>query len=126
MHLSTVEARLSQKDYATIMNTIQTRGYAERGESEGSPREIIVLSLTDDQVDREVVEEKTGSNRGKLIPTPAGELISGFLREHFEPVIDYGFTARVEKDFDEIASDTLPRNEMLDNFYSRFHSLIEK
>lgn len=112
--------------YATIMNTIQTRGYAERGDSEGIPRDVVVLQLIDGVVDREIVQEKTGSNKGKLIPTPAGELISGFLTDHFDRVIDYGFTADVEKDFDNIASDNLARNAMLEQFYSPFHKLIEK
>ena len=112
--------------YATIMNTIQTRGYAERGESEGEPRDIIVLQRIDGNVERNIQTEKTGSTRGKLIPTPAGELISGFLTDHFKPVVDYGFTANVEKDFDDIASDKLTRNAMLHNFYEPFHARIEQ
>lgn len=112
--------------YATIMNTIQTRGYAERGESEGEPRDIIVLQRIDGNVERDIQTEKTGSTRGKLIPTPAGELISGFLTDHFKPVVDYGFTANVEKDFDDIASNKLTRNAMLHNFYEPFHARIEQ
>ena len=88
--------------YATIMNTIQTRGYAEKGDSEGIPRDVVLLQLIDNKVEREIVQEKTGSNKGKLVPTPAGELISGFLTDHFDRVVDYGFTADVEKDFDEL------------------------
>ena len=112
--------------YATIMNTIQTRGYAERGESEGKPRDVIVLQRIDGNVERDIQTEKTGSTRGKLIPTPAGELISGFLTDHFKPVVDYGFTANVEKDFDDIASNKLTRNAMLHNFYEPFHARIEQ
>ena len=112
--------------YATIMNTIQTRGYAERGESEGEPRDVIVLQRIDGNVERSIQTEKTGSTRGKLIPTPAGELISGFLTDHFKPVVDYGFTANVEKDFDDIASNKLTRNAMLHNFYEPFHARIEQ
>ena len=112
--------------YATIMNTIQTRGYAEKGDSEGTPRDVILLQLIDDKVDRETVQEKTGSNKGKLVPTPAGELISGFLTDHFDRVVDYGFTADVEKDFDDIAGDRLARNTMLEKFYAPFHALIEQ
>lgn len=112
--------------YATIMNTIQTRGYAEKGDSEGTPRDVILLQLIDDKVDRETVQEKTGSNKGKLVPTPAGELISGFLTDHFDRVVDYGFTADVEKDFDDIAGDRLARNKMLEKFYTPFHELIEQ
>ena len=112
--------------YATIMNTIQTRGYAEKGDSEGTPRDVILLQLIDDKVDRETVQEKTGSNKGKLVPTPAGELISGFLTDHFDRVVDYSFTANVEKDFDDIAGDRLARNKMLEKFYTPFHELIEQ
>ena len=112
--------------YATIMNTIQTRGYAEKGDSEGIPRDVILLQLIDNKVEREIVQEKTGSNKGKLVPTPAGELISGFLTDHFDRVVDYGFTADVEKDFDDIAGDRLARNKMLEKFYTPFHELIEQ
>ena len=112
--------------YATIMNTIQTRGYAEKGDSEGVPRDVILLQLIDNKVEREITQEKTGSNKGKLVPTPAGELISGFLTDHFDRVVDYGFTADVEKDFDDIAGDRLARNTMLEKFYAPFHALIEQ
>ena len=112
--------------YATIMNTIQTRGYAEKGDSEGVPRDVILLQLIDNKVEREIIQEKTGSNKGKLVPMPAGELISGFLTDHFDRVVDYGFTADVEKDFDDIAGDRLARNTMLEKFYAPFHALIEQ
>ena len=112
--------------YATIIDTIQTRGYVERGEGEGEPREVIVLQLQKNDVNREVVEEKTGSTKGKLVPTPAGELIADFLSDHFGQVVDYKFTANVEEEFDQIAEATRPRNAMLDNFYAPFHKLIEE
>lgn len=111
--------------YATIIGTIQTRGYVERGEGEGAPRDVRVLQLIDGSVERETVQEKTGSTRGKLIPTPSGELIAGFLGDHFEQVVDYGFTANVEQEFDQIAEDKLDRNKMLAEFYTPFHKLIE-
>ena len=112
--------------YATIIDTVQTRGYVEKGESEGEPREVIVLQLLNGEVDREVQQEKTGSTRGKLIPTPAGELIAGFLGDHFSQVVDYDFTATVEEEFDAIADNKLARNAMLEHFYGPFHKLIEK
>jgi len=111
--------------YATIIDTVQTRGYVERGESEGEPREVIVLQLQKGEVSREIVEEKTGSTKGKLVPTPAGELIADFLGNHFKQVVDYKFTADVEEEFDQIAEATRPRNTMLNNFYTPFHKLIE-
>lgn len=112
--------------YATIMDTIQTRGYVERGESEGTPRDVIVLSLLDGELDREIVQEKTGSDKGKLVPTPAGELIASFLVDHFTEIVDYDFTANVEEEFDQIAENRLERNEMLQHFYTPFHKLIEQ
>lgn len=112
--------------YATIIDTIQTRGYVVRGEGEGTERDAIILSLKNGNVDREVIQEKTGADRGKLIPTPAGELIADFLGEHFEQVVDYDFTARVEEQFDQIAEDKLARNAMLTAFYTPFHKLIEQ
>lgn len=136
--------------YATIIDTVQTRGYVERGEGEGEPREVVVLRLSPQEygvgseehedgakrvtrggneielLTREIVEEKTGSTKGKLIPTPAGELIADFLGTHFEQVVDYGFTAAVEEHFDDIAENKLARNTMLQEFYDPFHKLIEK
>ena len=112
--------------YATIIDTVQTRGYVEKGEGEGTPREVIVLTLIDREVEREVIEEKTGSTKGKLTPTPSGELIADFLSNHFKQVVDYQFTANVEEEFDAIAEAKLAKNAMLKNFYTPFHELIEK
>ena len=112
--------------YATIIDTVQTRGYVVRGEGEGVEREAVVLALKDSQVEREVITEKTGADRGKLVPTPAGELIADFLGDHFEQVVDYDFTAEVEEKFDRIASNKMARNTMLSEFYTPFHKLIEQ
>lgn len=111
--------------YATIIDTVQTRGYVVRGEGEGTERDAIVLSLKNGDVERDVVKEKTGADRGKLVPTPAGELIADFLGDHFEQVVDYDFTAKVEEQFDQIAENKLARNAMLKAFYTPFHTLIE-
>jgi DNA topoisomerase-1 len=112
--------------YATIINTVQVRGYAIKGESEGEPRDVITLKLQNDKLEREIIQEKTGSDRGKLVPTGQGKVLNDFLVDHFDPVVDYGFTARVEEEFDEIAEGKLKRNDMLDEFYEPFHKLIEK
>lgn len=112
--------------YATIIDTVQTRGYVVKGEGEGTPRDVIVLNFDGQQVNREVVQEKTGADRGKLVPTPAGELIADFLGDHFEQVVDYDFTANVEEEFDRIAENKLARNAMLSAFYTPFHKLIEQ
>ena len=111
--------------YATIIDTIQSRGYVEKGEGEGKEREVIVLSYKPSaSIEREIATEKTGADRGKLVPTPSGELIADFLTDHFEQVVDYGFTASVEEHFDDIAESKLERNKMLEDFYTPFHELI--
>ena len=112
--------------YATIIDTIQTRGYAEKGTGEGEPRDVIVLHYNGETVERDVIQEKTGANKGKLMPTPSGELIADFLGDHFTQVVDYGFTANVEEEFDQIASDKLAKSTMLKSFYTPFHKLIEQ
>lgn len=112
--------------YATIINTVQVRGYAQKGENEGIPRDIIVLSLSKGSISREVVAEKTGSDRGKLVPTASGQVLSDFLTGYFNKVVDYGFTAKVEEEFDLVAAGKLERNKMLATFYTPFHKLIEK
>ena len=112
--------------YATIIDTVQTRGYVEKGDSEGQPRDVIVLSYNGEEVSRDVVQEKTGSTRGKLIPTPSGELIADFLTDHFTQIVDYDFTANVETEFDKIAAADLAKSAMLHGFYTPFHKLIEQ
>ena len=112
--------------YATIIDTVQTRGYVEQGDSEGQPRDVIVLSYNGEEVSRDIVQEKTGSTRGKLIPTPSGELIADFLTDHFTQIVDYDFTANVETEFDKIAAADLAKSAMLHGFYTPFHKLIEQ
>lgn len=112
--------------YATIISTVQARGYVEKGESEGAPRDIITFTLKKGAVSRDIVQEKSGSNKGKLIPTASGKVISDFLTGHFDQIVDYGFTAEVEEDFDNIATGKLERKKMLKEFYTPFHTLIEK
>lgn len=111
--------------YATIINTVQVRGYAKKGESEGTPRDTIVLNLKGKNVEREVIQENTGSDKGKLIPTASGQVLSDFLTGHFDEVVDYDFTATIEEEFDQIADGKLERNTMLMHFYKPFHKLIE-
>ena len=112
--------------YATIINTVQVRGYAEKGEGEGTPRDVIVLSLKNNEVNRSIDQEKTGADRGKLVPTASGQVVSDFLTGHFDKIVDYDFTANVEEKFDTIAAGSLDRNDMLQDFYTPFHKLIEK
>ncbi len=112
--------------YATIINTVQVRGYAERGEGEGEPRDVITLTLAKESAERAVVQENTGADRGKLIPTAAGKVLNDFLVDYFDQVVDYDFTAEIEEEFDLIAANKLERNKMLEEFYHPFHKLIEK
>ncbi len=108
--------------YATIMTAIQARGYVEKGESEGEERQITQFKLENNQISEEKVTEKFGANKGKLMPTPIGELIAGFLVDHFKNIVDYKFTANIEKDLDLIADSKLDRVKMLRDFYGPFNS----
>jgi len=112
--------------YATIINTVQVRGYAVKGEGEGTPRDIILIQLKNSSIERIIDNEKTGSDRGKLVPTPGGEVLNDFLMDNFTKVVDYDFTAHVEEEFDLIAGGKLDRNDMLIEFYKPFHDLIEQ
>lgn len=112
--------------YATIMSAIQTRGYVVKGESEGEPREVIQLKLEKGKINREIVTEKTGSTKGKLLPTPIGELLAGFLTDNFNNIVDYKFTANIEEDLDKIAEAKLERVKMLRDFYGPFQKEVLK
>ena len=112
--------------YASIMSAIQARNYAIKGESEGEPRDVNELILKDSKITEKTIEEKTGSNKGKLIPTPVGELVSDFLTDHFNQIVDYGFTAGVEEKLDQIAEKKLEKIKMLRDFYTPFVELVKK
>lgn len=112
--------------YASIMSAIQSRGYVVKGESEGEPRDIIQLTLKSGKIAREIVSEKTGSTKGKLIPTPIGELLAAFLTDNFQNIVDYQFTANIEEDLDKIAERELDRVKMLRDFYGPFSKEVEK
>lgn len=111
--------------YATIISTVQTRGYVERGTGEGTEREVVELTYDGENTARQIVTEKTGADKGKLVPTPAGELIADFLGHHFNEIVDYGFTANIENHLDRIADNKLERNKLLNEFYGPFHARIE-
>ena len=111
--------------YASIMSAIQSRGYVKKGEGEGIKRDVIELKLENSSISREVVSEKAGATKGKLIPTPVGELVSDFLTDNFDQIVDYGFTADVEQKLDLIAERKLDRIKMLRDFYTPFSELID-
>ena len=110
--------------YASIMSAIQSRGYVVKGESEGEEREVIEFVLENSQIKKQVVKEKSGADKGKLIPAPIGELLTGFLVENFKNIVDYKFTANIEKDLDLIADHKLERVKMLKDFYGWFSKEI--
>ena len=110
--------------YATILSAIQSRNYVVKGDSEGEEREIVELNLKNNEITEEKITEKFGANKGKLIPTPIGELVSGFLLDNFKNIVDYKFTANIEKDLDLIAEAKLDRKKMLKDFYGPFSSDI--
>ncbi len=112
--------------YASIMQAIQSRGYVVKGESDGEPRDVIQITLEKGQTKREIVTEKTGSTKGKLIPTPIGELLAGFLTDNFNNIVDYQFTANIEEDLDKIAEHQLERVQMLRDFYGPFQKEVIK
>ncbi|MBR3322145.1 type I DNA topoisomerase [Candidatus Saccharibacteria bacterium] len=110
--------------YASIMTAIQARGYVVKGESEGEEREIIELKATNGKVVKSLNKEKFGANKGKLIPTPIGELVAGFLTDNFKNIVDYKFTANIEKDLDLVADAKLERVKMLQDFYKPFRETV--
>ena len=110
--------------YASIMTAIQARGYVVKGESDGEEREVTEYKLENGQISKSTVTEKYGANKGKLLPTPIGELIAGFLVDNFKNIVDYKFTANIEKDLDLIAEHKLDRVKMLRDFYGPFNDTV--
>lgn len=111
--------------YAPTITTIQKRGYVERKEVEGTERKYSVLSLTNGTPQKEVRTEITGADKNKLFPTDIGIIVTDFLAENFTQIMDYNFTAKVEKEFDEIAEGLLEWQTMLSEFYKPFHENVE-
>lgn len=113
--------------YAPTITTIMKRNYVEKREKEGTPRVIHMLRLDDkQQIAKNEKTEMTGADKGKLVPTDLGMVVTDFLTLHFKNVMDYNFTARVEAEFDEIADGKLAWNKMIHAFYGPFHLSIEE
>ena len=106
--------------YASTITTIQNRDYVEKGQSEGILKPYISLRLKDQAITEEQKSEKTGSDKSKLKPTDIGIVVTEFLETNFSDVMDYGFTADVEKEFDLIAKGDKVWNEMISQFYDGF------
>ena len=111
--------------YASIITTIQKRGYVVKENREGIKREYQYLQLIDGNVLSEIKTENTGAEKNKMFPTDIGVVVNEFLVGHFDNILDYGFTAGVEKEFDEVAEGKKKWNEMIQNFYGDFHLKVE-
>jgi DNA topoisomerase-1 len=111
--------------YASTINTVQTRGYVERGELEGQPRHISHLVLESKAISESKETIQYGKDTNKLFPTDTGKVVTDFLVKHFADVMDYDFTKSVEAELDEIALGNKDRVDVLREFYTPFHSLVE-
>ncbi len=112
--------------YAPTISTIQNRGYVVKEDRTGEVRKYHILSLKNNQLVEEIKEEITGAEKNKLFPTDIGALVNDFLVEHFGKIVDFNFTANVEKEFDEIASGNLKWEKMIKRFYQPFHQIVEE
>ncbi len=112
--------------YAPTISTIMKRDYVEKKDKEGARREVITLTLTkNNEIKRRVTTENTGAEKAKLFPTDLGLVVNDFLNQHFQRVMDYSFTARIEEEFDKIAEGKEQWNAMIADFYSPFHQQVE-
>lgn len=111
--------------YAPTISTIQNRGYVVREEREGKQRNFRVLTLKGQNITKEEKTENTGAERGKLFPTDIGNVVNDFLVQYFQGIVDYNFTAGVEKQFDEIAQGLEEWTTMIRNFYNPFHKEVQ-
>jgi DNA topoisomerase-1 len=112
--------------YAPTISTIQQREYVEKGDKPGTERKYNVLTLKANQIKEEVRTELTGSEKGKLLPTDIGTVVNDFLLEYFPEIMDYNFTANIEKEFDEVAEGEKEWTGLMKEFYSQFEPLVEK
>lgn len=111
--------------YAPTISTIQNRGYVVKEEREGRSRDYRVLTLENSEISAVTKTEITGAEKGKMFPTDIGIVVNDFLVEHFKGIVDFNFTAKVEKEFDEIAHGLTEWTDMLREFYGPFHSEVQ-
>ena len=110
--------------YAATISTIQNRGYVERSSLEGESRPYLQLSLIKNEIKEKKLTENVGADKGKLIPTDIGMIVNDFLITHFATIVDYNFTAKVEEEFDDIASGKEDWAKMVGRFYDTFHPTV--
>ncbi|MFB9110396.1 type I DNA topoisomerase [Flavobacterium gyeonganense] len=111
--------------YAPTISTIINRNYVEKGTLEGVERNYTQLTLQNSKVGEKVLKENTGSDKGKLVPTDIGTIVTDFLVKNFGNILDYNFTAKVEQDFDEIAEGNIDWATMMQEFYDKFHPNVK-
>ena len=112
--------------YAPTISTIQQREYVAKGDREGSPRQIHVLTLAQDNIVPSTLEERAGADKGKLLPTDIGTVVNDFLTANFPDIMDYNFTANVEKDFDDVAEGNKEWTSLIRQFYTDFDPLVTR
>lgn len=112
--------------YAPTIGTIQDRGYIEKTDVEGEDRQIKEITLKDGEVIEASQKITVGADRNKLLPTHLADMVTDFLMKYFASVMDYDFTARAEREFDDIADGKTQWQEVLEHFYERFHPLVKK
>ena len=112
--------------YAPTISTIQQREYVKKGDTEGSPRPYREIILKDGNLTTADLTENTGGNRGKLVPTDTGSVVNDFLMEYFPEIMDYHFTANVEKDFDEVAEGKMNWTKLISDFYNQLEPVVER
>ena len=110
--------------YAPTIKTVQERGYVEIKDLEGVDREIIQIEFASGEIKKNNLTEKAGADRKKMMPTTIGEVVNDFLSEHFQKIMDYNFTADIEKELDAIADGSLTWSDMLGKFYKPFHKNV--
>lgn len=111
--------------YAPTISTIINRNYVEKGTIDGVERKYLQVRLEEQKISEKTLTEMVGSDKGKLVPTDIGIIVTDFLVDHFGNILDYNFTAKVEEDFDEIAEGKLEWSKMMKDFYTRFHPQVE-
>ena len=112
--------------YAPTISTILKRGYVEKRDKEGIRREFEVFTLSEDKITKKKESENTGAEKQKLFPTDLGLVVTDFLKQHFDDIMDYSFTARIEEEFDEVASGKMVWSKMIDDFYNPFKKDVTK
>ncbi|MFH6935713.1 type I DNA topoisomerase [Flavobacterium sp. FlaQc-30] len=112
--------------YAPTISTIINRNYVEKGTLEGQERNYTQLTLQNSKVGEKLLKENTGSDKGKLVPTDIGTIVTDFLVKNFGNILDYNFTAKVEQDFDEIAEGNIDWAKMMQDFYNKFHPNVKE